>query len=471
MTAACHAEGSFGHALDYIRGWIGISLPESKHRPLREYLAGFDRGATFRDISARLEADPEEQSRFLGIVTINETYFFREQRQFALITSRILPALAALGRPLSFWSAACATGEEALSLAALGRSVLGPDGFVVHAGDISPAALAHCAGGRYGPNSFREDGRRFLPHLEPYITRDGQDIVVGEELRRMVRFARLNLAALSYPGIPDALDLVLLRNVLMYMSMETRLAILDRVAAKVAEGGLIFLSSSDMPHLSHPSLALEETDGVFFFRKKGEGETRRAAVPAAPHRKPADTPAAGRPTAGRPEPVPARLAADLATMRLDNPLFDGHDLPASDAGIQYLEAARRLGTGGDAMTVVIQAEERWGVNALSRYLAGMALREDQGRALAAFRDAVRLDDGFWPARLKIAFHLESMRGRARAEARAEFAACADGIETYLAAGRCEYEFILEGFSARYFLELCRGWTRKLDAEGAGHGPR
>ena len=453
MTAACHAEGSFGHALEYIRGWIGISLPESKHRPLREYLAGFDRGATFRDISARLEADSEERSRFLGIVTINETYFFREHRQFALIASRILPALATLGRPLSFWSAACATGEEALSLAALGLSVFGRDGFVVHAGDISPAALAHCAGGRYGPNSFREDGKEFIPLLEPHITRDGQDIVVGEGLRRTVRFAPLNLAALSYPGIPDALDLVLMRNVLMYMSMETRLAILDRVAAKVAEGGLIFLSSSDMPHLSHTSLALEEADGVYFFRKKGEGETRRAAATAAPQRK------------------PAAAAADLATLKPSNPLSGGHDLPASDAGTQYREAARRLGTGGDAMSVVIQAEERWGVNALSRYLVGMALREDQGRALSAFRDAVRLDDGFWPARLKIAFHLESMRGRARAEARAEFAACAAGIEAYLAAGRCDYEFILEGFSARYFLELCRGWTRKLDAEGAGHGPR
>ena len=277
MTAAFHAEASFGHALEYIRGWTGISLPESKHRPLRDYLAGFDRDATFRDISARLEADPEEQSRFLGIVTINETYFFRERRQFALLRSRILPALAALGRPLSFWSAACATGEEALSLAALGRNFLGRDDFVVHAGDINPAALARCAEGRYGPNSFREDGREFLPLLEPFVTREGQDIVVGEELRRMVLYSPLNLADSTYPGIPDALDLVLMRNVLMYMSMETRLAIVDRVAAKMAEGGHIFFSSSDVPHLSNPSLALGEVDGVFFFRKKSEGGTRSAA--------------------------------------------------------------------------------------------------------------------------------------------------------------------------------------------------
>ena len=422
MTLARHAEASFGHALEYILGWTGISLPESKHRPLREYLAGFDHSRGFQDIAARLEADPEEQKRFLGIVTINETYFFREQRQFALLRSRILPGLAALGRPLAFWSAACATGEEALSLAALGRNILGRDDFVVHAGDINPEALARCAESRYGPNSIREDGKDFLPLLEPFVTRDGQDIVVGEELRRMVRYARLNLADSSYPGIPDALDLVLMRNVLMYMSLETRLAIVDRVAAKMVEGGHIFFSSSDVPHLSHPSLALEEVGGVFFFRKTREGAPRDTSAPAA----------------RRPAAVPARAAA-----------------------VRYVEAIGRLRTGSDA-------------NALSCYLAGMAAREDEGQAMAIFREAVRLDDEFWPARLKIAFHLESRRDRgawARAEARAEFAACAGSLEAYLAAGRCDYEFITEGFSARYFLELCRGWTRKLDAQGAAHGPR
>ncbi len=474
MTAAFHAEASFGHALEYIRGWTGISLPESKHRPLRDYLAGFDRDATFTDISARLEADPEEQSRFLGIVTINETYFFREHRQFALLRSRILPALAALGRPLSFWSAACATGEEALSLAALGRNFLGRDDFVVHAGDINPAALARCAEGRYGPNSVREDGREFLPLLEPFVTREGQDIVVGEELRRMVRYSPLNLADSTYSGIPDDLDLVLMRNVLMYMSLETRLAIVDRVAAKMAAGGHIFFSSSDVPHLSNPSLALEEVDGVFFFRKRREGETRSTAGFTTTPEKSAHAPAAHAPAAHARVPVTTKTVADLATMRFNNPLFDEPESPAFDAAIQYLEAARRLGTGGEVMALVIQAEERWGVNSLSRYLAGMAMREDQGQALAAFREAARLDDGFWPARLRIALHLESLRHRdtwVRAEARAEFAACATGIEAYLAAGRCDYEFIMEGFSARYFLELCRGWTRKLDAEGAGHGPR
>ena len=62
MTAAFHAEASFGHALEYIRGWTGISLPESKHRPLRDYLAGFDRDATFTDISARLRPIPRNRA-------------------------------------------------------------------------------------------------------------------------------------------------------------------------------------------------------------------------------------------------------------------------------------------------------------------------------------------------------------------------------------------------------------------------
>ena len=94
MTAEATSAGPFESALDYIRGWTGIRLPETKYRLLREYLAGFPEGTGFREIAMELERDAAERERFLEIVTINETYFFREQRQFALLRSLLLPRFA-----------------------------------------------------------------------------------------------------------------------------------------------------------------------------------------------------------------------------------------------------------------------------------------------------------------------------------------------------------------------------------------
>lgn len=468
MTAGAQAAGSFEAGLEYIRRWTGISLPETKYRPFREYLAGFPVGTDFNEIAGELERDAQERERFLGVVTINETYFFREQRQFSLLRSTILPRLAERGEPLAFWSAACSTGEEAFSLAALGRSFAGADALVVYAGDISPQALARCAEGRYGPNSFREDGKDFVGLLEPFVVREGKEVIVADDLRRNLRFCPLNLAERSYPGIPDGLHLVFLRNALMYMPMETRLAVVSRVAAKLADNGCLFFSSSEIPHLSHPDLALEEQGGVYYFRKKSLDDKRRGSTVsrAAIQETPVTAERTGRPV--RETKLNAARIALYATQRLNNPLFDEAELPEFRAAVEYLRLVYDLGKGIDIAEALGAAEERWGVNALSRYLAGVSVQSNPAQSISVFRESLSLDARFWPARLKLALVL---RESEPAEARGEFKRCAADVEAYLAAGRYDYQFILEGFNAKYFLDLCNAWSRKLGSEGAVNGPR
>ncbi len=478
MTAEAPVDRSFDAALEYIRRWTGISLPETKYRPLREYLAEFPEGTEFSDIAGELERGARERERFLNIVTINETYFFREQRQFSLLRSTILPRLAERGEPIAIWSAACATGEEAVSLATLGRSFAGPDALVVYAGDISPQALARCAEGRYGPNSFRDDGKDFIGLLDRFVVREGKEVVVGDELRRQLRYGALNLADRSYPGIPDGLHLVFLRNALIYMPMETRLAVVARVAAKLVDDGFLFFSSSEIPHLSHPDLALEEHGGVYYFRKKSLDEKRQGSTvsritvqPRVENAPRAEAePAAWGTRTGHGQKIavsPVRVSL-YATQRLNNPLFEEPQIPEFNAAVEYLRIVYELGTGSDASASLRAAEARWGVNALSRYLAGVSAKAGSARAVSAFRESLSLEPGFWPSRLKLALGL---RGDGPAEARLEFKRCADDIDAYLAAGRYEYQFILEGFNAKYFLDLCKGWSRKLGSEGAVNGPR
>ncbi|MBN2873812.1 MAG: hypothetical protein JXM71_01855 [Spirochaetales bacterium] len=482
------ADRVFDEAIAYISAWTGIDLPETKYRPLREYLDGYPQGTAFGDIVCELERSAEERERFLSVVTINETYFFREQKQFAVLRDRILPAIRERGGRFVAWSAACSSGEEAVSIAALAASVLEPSRVSVYAGDINTAALARCEEGRYGPNSFREDGREFASLLEGWVITEDRDAVVSGPLKSLIRYAPLNLAGADYPGVPHGLDVVFLRNALMYMPMETRLSVVGRVAERLAEGGSLFFSSTEIPHLSHPDLALQEEGGVYFFRKKSAAEKSQGAKVTESTFRPLSAQAIALPSLGTggaradggsacetareegrgPRLVTAAEAARCATQRLNNPLFEEPSLPAFRAALLYLEAVYRLGNGGDAGAVIREAESAWGANALTWYLFGMAAAASSREDPAAYRAALADDPSFWPARLRLAMLLRERQSR---EALGEFARCAADIESYLAEGRYEYQCILEGFNAKYFLDLCRGWVRKLGSEGADHGPR
>jgi hypothetical protein len=261
----------------------------------------------------------------------------------------------------------------------------------------------------------------------------------------------------------------------MYMPMETRQAVVARVAAKLADDGCLFFSSSEIPHLSHPDLALEEHGGVYYFRKKRLDEKRQGSTVSrvtvrqrAEAGSGTDAEPAARTSRGPKVAVsPARVAL-YATQRLNNPLFEEPQMPEFNAAVEYLRIVYELGRGGDAGASLRAAEARWGVNALSRYLAGVSAQAGSAQAGSAFRESLSLEPGFWPSRLKLALDL---RGGEPAGARLEFRRCAADIGAYLAAGRYEYQFILEGFNAKYFLDLCNGWSRKLGSEGAVNGPR
>lgn len=508
-------------ALDYIQRWTGIALPETKYRGLGEFLDRFDTSADFGVVAAILESDAAERRTFLDAVTINETYFFREQRHFVLLRDGLFEELARGGSgaasTLRVWSAACSTGEEAWSLAMLGASILGPDRVAIYAGDINPAALARCSDARYGPNSRREDGAGFSHLYDAYMVQEGRDLVAGNTIRGMVKFFHLNLAGPSWDGIPEGLDLVFVRNVLMYMPMETRQAIVSRIATRLREGGCLFFSSSELPHLSHPSLLLQERDGVYYFRRKTREEMSRLPVfPVGMTVRQASRDGTGttvsgglrgsttgtasgltagsgrhdKPEEGRREahakPVRASLVASLATQKLNNPLFDEPELHEYTAALECLEIIGLMGSGkrspSEALASIAGWEHRHGTNALSRYLTGIAMSLDgetaSGREPGAPRESgsgrpseaawlasLALEASFWPARLQLAMLIRQTQP---ARALAEFKTCAEDIEAYVTAGRYEYQCLLEGFNARYFLDLCKGWIRKLSAEGAVH---
>lgn len=492
MTMAGTSRQDFEKVLSYILEKTGIRLPETKYRALGDYLSDFGDKLDFSAFTRHVEGAGAQA--FLNTVTINETYFFREQRHFSVLHSGLLASLAERSKPLRVWSAACSTGEEALSLAALAWSLLGEGAARIYASDINCQVLDRFKSGLYGQGSLREDGRGFHQLLEPFLQRIDNKLPridnklqIQPALLDSIVVREVNLSDASYPSIPDDLDLVFLRNVLMYMPLETRHRILGTVSGKLAEGGCLFVSSSEIPHLAHPDLALRDSDGCYFFQKKGDGEKRKGMVVTGDsfrkHEMAATDSLGAGPTA-RAEFWDA--AARFATLRLNNPLFEAEGDPdanlAFDAAVHYLEAIYHLNSGNleGFEAFIRQGEATWGVTPFSAYFRGLAASAaseaggDTGKDTAsgkdsakeAYRKALRLDEFFWPARLNLAMLLRDTEPQTALK---EFTSCITHIESYIKGQEFQYQFLLEGFNAKYFMDLCRGWIRKLQSGGAGYG--
>ncbi len=471
--------GKFETVLDFIEREIGIKLPDTAFNTVGSYvescLPRFD--GSLESFLQAVQRDGQERAAFLDAVTINETYFFREARHFRALEASVFPALAEeKTQRVRIWSASCSTGEEAIALAALASKFWDIRAITVYASDINPLVLERARQARYGSNSFREDGKEFHYLLEPFFDKDGVGYAIRPDILRSIQVRQINLVSETYEGIPEELDLIFLRNTLIYMKPETRNRIVSRLTEILAPRGYLFFSSSEIPHHSHPDLLLVEQEGSFFFRKKTREEKANGIIPTqAVIREPDGgmersdrTDRIVRDSFPRERPQAEKIM-EYASMRLNNPMFEEND-PAFAAAIVFLKAVYMLNAGksGKALQIAGEAGRLWGENELTAYLRGMVCTEGNRteEALNEFDKALFANSGFWPARFRKALLLKDASPGA---ARREFVRCASDIRGYIGAGRFSYQFILEGFNAKYFLRICEGWIQKLEKEGGAHG--
>ena len=253
-------------------------------------------------------------------VVVGETYFFREPAQFAYLRSVVLPEIAArkvAPRPIRLWSAACASGEEAYSLAILLEEVgLAGRGQVVGT-DLSREHLRKAAQATYGRWSLRgTDAFR----ARRYLTGSANVLALDRTIRERVRFERLNLARDLYPsadrGIGD-FDLVLCRNVLIYFDAATIAHVARRLYDSLAEGGWLVLGSSDPPLAEHAPFDKVLTQGGVFYRRQAVADAPAAVAasplaPLVPRRRAPRAPTTPVPRLRQPAPAVAAEAPPLA---------------------------------------------------------------------------------------------------------------------------------------------------------------
>ena len=185
--------------------------------------------------------------RVLDAMTNNETWFFRDLHPFDMIRRVLLPDLIEKrkqSRTLNIWSAASSTGQEAYSLAMLVHEhfpelrnwrvrILGTD--------ICSTVLNRARAGRY---SQLEVNRGLpAPLLARYFRREGMDWVLQENIRKFVDFQPLNLSKPWPPLAP--MDLIMLRNVLIYFDVPVKKQILSQVRRVLSPDGYIFLGCAE----------------------------------------------------------------------------------------------------------------------------------------------------------------------------------------------------------------------------------
>jgi chemotaxis protein methyltransferase CheR len=177
----------------------------------------------------------------------NETLFFRDARPFEVLKASILPQLLRARkaeRELNVWCSACSTGQEPYSVAMLLRehfpTVLGWKLRIV-ASDISRDALDRARNGCYS----QLEVNRGLPAslLVKYCSKTEQGWQLSHQVRRMVEFMELNLVE-PWPGLPF-MDLIFMRNVLIYFGIETKKSILAKVRRLLWPDGLLLLGGSE----------------------------------------------------------------------------------------------------------------------------------------------------------------------------------------------------------------------------------
>src|SRR5215217_8669674 len=243
--------------LDYLRRSRGFDFTGYKRTSLSRRIdkrmqeVGADGYLSYLDL---LEVDPEEFTQLFNTILLNVTGFFRDPPAWGYLAAEILPRILAdkgEDEPIRIWSAGCASGEEAYTLAMLAAETLGPDAVrervKIYATDLDEEALNQARQARYAAKQVQGVPPELL---ERYFEHNGDHYTFSKELRRSVIFGRHNL--IQDAPIPR-IDLLVCRNTLMYLNSETQAHVLARFSFALREGGFLLLGKAEML-LAHSDL-------------------------------------------------------------------------------------------------------------------------------------------------------------------------------------------------------------------------
>ena len=224
--------------------------------------AGFE---SLLDYYYFLRYDPEGPTALAQLVEsllVHETYFYREADSLEAMVELVLAPAVQAGRRPRVWCAACATGEEPLTLAMMleERGLLHEVEIV--ASDLSARALERARRGEFNGRAFRAISSE---REKRYFIRTGERALVSPALAKRIEWRQVNLMEDTEVRALGTFDLVACRNVLIYFSDETAKRVVERLAARLVGNGHLLVGTSESLLRFGTQLRCEERRGIFFY--------------------------------------------------------------------------------------------------------------------------------------------------------------------------------------------------------------
>lgn len=266
----------FARFCDFIYRRTGLSYGEAKRYFIdRRILERVERSGVSSVQSylalLRFDSTGRELEEIINSLTVNETYFWREEYQFACLANSILPEVVRTkrrGEPVRIWSLPCSTGEEPYSIAIwLLENWADVDQYDVEiiASDIDTQALAAARQGLYDARSVQRLPKWLLDRYFERPTSDRWRIV--ESLRSSIEFTRINASNRAQMAAMTDIDVIFCRNMLIYFDDVSRREVADSMYSSLRPGGFVCLGHSESMSRISPLFAVRRfADAIVYQR-------------------------------------------------------------------------------------------------------------------------------------------------------------------------------------------------------------
>lgn len=347
------------------------------------------------DYLRHVGSDQAELQALLDEVTVQETQFFRNPPQIRALRRYVLPeivrrATADGSRRLRVWSAGCSTGEEPYTVAMLLRELVPPGSsgwdISVLATDVSSRAVDGARRAVYGARSLRltedVDRDRWMVRVPD----EPSAYAVREEVRELVDVRRHNVVTDDPPCAPGELDLVLCRNVTIYLTREATRALVQRLHGCLRNGGYLFLGHAETLWQVSDDFALVPLGDAFVYRRLDAATPERRQV------------LAERRTANEPWPHPERRTGRARRA------------PSPQERLDAARSAVAEGSYAHAADLALEVATAHPLEPAAHYLRGLALATSGAdeEAVVSLRKAAYLDPGHALAHFVLAGALERL---------------------------------------------------------------
>jgi len=238
---------------DFVKDYCGIYFDDDSRYLLEKRLSRRVRTlhfSNFREYYRYLlyhKNREEELTSIIDIITVNETYFFREQNQLKTFSEEILPELKDINKDkkrLRVWSAGCSTGEEPYTIAilVLEKGYFHNWNIEIFGSDINQRVLQAARSGIYRKNSFRATEPYFL---RKYFREEDNISKISDNVKKYVNFSHLNLLDPFKVKLVGTVDVIFCRNVLIYFDYPSRKKVIDMFYERLADGGYLLLGHAE----------------------------------------------------------------------------------------------------------------------------------------------------------------------------------------------------------------------------------